>query len=83
MDKLIVITGPGRGIGAATAILAAKKGFTFCANYLRNADAANLIVEQILQQGGKAFAVQADVSDEKEVRYLFDIIDSKHGNLAA
>ena len=62
MDKVIVITGAGRGIGAATALLAGKKGYTVCVNYLKNSEAANSIVEQILQQGGKAFSVAADVS---------------------
>lgn len=50
MNKVIVITGAGRGIGAATALLAGKKGYTVCVNYLRNSKTADSIVEQILQQ---------------------------------
>lgn len=57
MNKVIVITGAGRGIGAATALLAAKQGYTVCVNYLQNTESADLVVEQILQQGGKAFSV--------------------------
>lgn len=83
MEKLIVITGAGRGIGAATALLAASRGFTVCVNYLSNGVAADAIVEQILQQGGNAFSVQADVSKEKDVEKLFSAVDQRPGYLGA
>ena len=83
MNKVIVITGAGRGIGAATALLAGKKGYTVCVNYLRNAQAANSIVEQILQQGGNSFSVAADVSLEEDVVRLFEIVDKTAGPVTA
>lgn len=83
MDKVIIITGAGRGIGAATALLAAKRGYTVCVNYLQNATSAGLIVEQILQQGGKAFSVAADISLETDVVKLFRTVDEKAGPVNA
>lgn len=74
-DKTILITGAGRGIGASTALLAAKKGYQVCVNYRSHHEAANYIVDQIRQDGGKAFAVQADVSREEEVIHLFQELD--------
>ena len=79
MNKVIVITGASRGIGAAIALLAGIKGYTVFVNYLRNSEAANSTVEQILQQGGKAFSVAADVSIETDVLRLFETVDKKAG----
>lgn len=83
MNKVIVITGASRGIGAATALLAGTRGYTVCVNYLRNSEAANSTVEQILQRGGKAFSVAADVSIEADVLRLFETVDRKGGPLTA
>ena len=83
MGKIIMITGGGRGIGAATALLAAKKGYSVCINYVKNSSTANLIVEQILQQGGNAFAVAADISIEADVLRLFETVDKKAGTISA
>lgn len=62
MQKVIIITGASRGIGAATAIQAAASGYAVCINYLKNEDAAKRVVDQIKQRGGTAIAVTANVS---------------------
>jgi NAD(P)-dependent dehydrogenase (short-subunit alcohol dehydrogenase family) len=83
MDKIIVITGGGRGIGAATARLAATCGYVVCVNYLRDEDAARAIVTEIERGGGKAIAVAADVSSEDEVVRVFETVDRELGRLDA
>ena len=62
MRKVLLVTGGGRGIGAATCILAAQKGWDVAVNYTANAAAAQLVVQQIQAHGARAIAVQADVS---------------------
>lgn len=82
MNKTVLITGGSRGIGAATAILAAKKGYQVCVNYLKNKEAALQVVDAIHQLGGKAIAIQANVSVESEVVAMFKAVDN-FGNLTA
>lgn len=82
-DEIVIITGASRGIGAATAIGAAKRGYVVCVNYLQDHESAEQIVEQIKQQGGKAIAVAADVSQEAEVERLFETVDTQLGILTA
>jgi NAD(P)-dependent dehydrogenase (short-subunit alcohol dehydrogenase family) len=72
MSKVILITGASRGIGAATAILAAERGYRVAVNYLSNHDAAGKVVSTILAAGGQAVAIQADVSKEDEIVRLFN-----------
>src|SRR5207253_577891 len=60
MDKTILITGASRGIGAACALLAARRGYTVCVNYRENEAAAHAVVRAIEAAGGHAFAVAAD-----------------------
>lgn len=79
--KTMLITGAGRGIGAATAVLAAANGFAVIVNYNRNKVAAEAVVEKIQNSGGKAVAMQADVSKEKEIIRLFEETDSRFGRL--
>ena len=81
--KTILITGAGRGIGAATARLAAERGYSVCINYHKNATAAELLVQEIESKGGSAFAVRADVSVEPEVVNLFEQVDRALGPLNA
>lgn len=70
-----MITGGGRGIGAATARFAARRGYTVCINYLQNLKAAEELVRGIEQDGGRAVAVQADIGIESEVVRLFGVVD--------
>jgi NAD(P)-dependent dehydrogenase (short-subunit alcohol dehydrogenase family) len=83
MDEILLVTGGSRGIGAATALLAARKGFAVAVNYTSNAAAANDVVAAIAAGGGQALAVQADVADEAQVLAMFDTIDRKLGRLTA
>ncbi|KPQ36419.1 MAG: 3-oxoacyl-[acyl-carrier protein] reductase FabG [Phormidesmis priestleyi Ana] len=79
----MVITGGGRGIGAATACLAAQKGYAVCVNYRQNEAAARAVVTQIEQQGGRAIALPADISSEADVMHLFNTVDTQLGPLTA
>lgn len=79
--KTMLITGASRGIGAATAVLAAANGYAVVVNYNRNKKAAESVVEKIQNSGGKAIALQADVSKEKEIIRLFEETDSLFGSL--
>jgi NAD(P)-dependent dehydrogenase (short-subunit alcohol dehydrogenase family) len=85
MDKagVILITGGGRGIGAATARLAAQRGHAVCINYLRDRASAESVVRDIAASGGRAIAVAGDVSLEKDVLNLFQECDRSLGRLGA
>lgn len=83
MTKTILITGSSRGIGASTALLAAKQGYNVCINYLKNQIAAEKVVDEISKIGGKAIAYKADTSCEKDVISLFSKIDRDFGKLTA
>ncbi len=83
MKQVLLITGGGRGIGAATARLAAEKGYAVCVNYLSNAAAADRVVKEIEAKGGEAITVAADVSREEDVMRLFDTVDRELGLLTA
>ncbi|MFN3493301.1 MAG: SDR family NAD(P)-dependent oxidoreductase, partial [Hydrogenophaga sp.] len=83
MDKhgpqVLLVTGGGRGIGAATAKLAAQQGWQVAVNYTANSLAADEVVRQIRSDGGNAVAVRADVADEAQVLAMFERIDAKFG----
>ncbi|MGE3332019.1 MAG: glucose 1-dehydrogenase [Rhodospirillaceae bacterium] len=79
MAQGLIITGGGRGIGAATARLAAQRGYAVCVNYARNQAAAEAVAAEIKSGGGTAFAAQADVGDEKDVARLFDAAEKAFG----
>ena len=81
MDNVLLITGASRGIGAATARLAAQDGWAVAVNYTANALAADEVVRAIRATGGRAIAVQADVADEAQVLRMFETIDAKLGRL--
>jgi NAD(P)-dependent dehydrogenase (short-subunit alcohol dehydrogenase family) len=80
---VLIVTGASRGIGAATAQLASARGYHVCVNYFRQQPAAEKVVEAIREAGGKAVAVQADVSDESAVVRLFDSAAQELGPIAA
>lgn len=75
MQNVMLVTGGSRGIGAATARLAAARGYAVCVNYTRNREAAEAVVDSIVSSGGRAIAVQADVAIEGNVVRLFESID--------
>lgn len=79
----MLITGGGRGIGAATAQLAAERGYAVGVNYLRDRAAAEGVVETIRVNGGRAAALQADVSKEEDVLRMFSELDRELGRVAA
>lgn len=83
MDKIVLITGGSRGIGAATALLSASQGYAVAVNYTSNSQAADEVVRQIRAMGGKAIPVQADVSDEAQVMAMFEKVNSQLGRLTA
>ncbi|MES2609275.1 MAG: SDR family oxidoreductase [Pseudomonadota bacterium] len=83
MDKIALITGGSRGIGAATAVLAASQGWAVAVNYQANQTAADAVVQQIRAQGGTAIAVQGDVAHEEQVLAMFAAVDAQLGRLTA
>ncbi|MBE0612690.1 MAG: SDR family oxidoreductase [Burkholderiales bacterium] len=83
MKKIMLITGASRGIGAATARLAAARGYAVCVNYLKNRAAADAVVADIEAAGGQALAIRADVAEEAEVVELFNCVDRQLGTLTA
>jgi len=83
MNEILLVTGGSRGIGAATALLAARKGYAVAVNYTSNEAAANDVVGRIRAGGGKAIAVQADVADEAQVLAMFAQVDSELGRITA
>jgi NAD(P)-dependent dehydrogenase (short-subunit alcohol dehydrogenase family) len=83
LDQVLLITGGSRGIGAATALLAAQRGYAVAVNYTSNSLAADEVVRTIRAGGGTAMAVQADVGDEAQVLAMFEKVDAKLGRLTA
>jgi len=80
---VMIVTGGARGIGAATAKLAAARGYAVCVNYLHARDRAEQVVRDIANQGGQAVALQADISSEAGVMALFQQVDATLGKVSA
>ena len=78
-----MVTGGSRGIGAATARLAAARGHAVCVDYTSNEAAAQRVVDEIVAAGGRSIAVQADVADEADVLRLFATCDAELGPVTA
>lgn len=83
MSKIMLVTGGGRGIGAAVAKLAARRGYAVGVNYHANADTAHAVVAEIVQGGGRAVALQADVSQEDQVLRMYGELDRQLGRIDA
>lgn len=83
MGKVIVITGASRGIGAATARLAATRGYDVCVNYRRDVAAAEAVVADVRRAGQRAIAVAADMASEADIVQLFATVDRELGPLSA
>ena len=83
MNEVLLVTGASRGIGAATARLAARRGYAVCINYRANTEAARAIAQEIERHGGRAMAVAADIALESDVVRLFRTIDQSLGPLTA
>jgi NAD(P)-dependent dehydrogenase (short-subunit alcohol dehydrogenase family) len=83
MQKIILVTGASRGIGAETARLAALAGYAVCINYYHSETAANELLDSLLASGANAIAVRADIGVESDVAHLFEAIDSQLGPLTA
>ena len=81
-DRTVLVTGASRGIGAATARLCAREGWSVAVNYTRDAAAAQSVVQAIQAAGGRALAVQADVADEAQVLAMFARVDAELPPLA-
>jgi NAD(P)-dependent dehydrogenase (short-subunit alcohol dehydrogenase family) len=82
-SKVVLITGASRGIGAATARLAAARGYAVIVNFVRDRGAATQVVDQIAANGGTAAAIQADVASESDVSRMFAEVDERFGRLDA
>jgi NAD(P)-dependent dehydrogenase (short-subunit alcohol dehydrogenase family) len=73
--EIVLITGGGRGIGAATAKLAAKRGYAVAINYKSNAEAAAKVVREIESDGGRVVAIQGDMALEADIERMFEALD--------
>lgn len=83
MSGVMIVTGAGKGIGAAVAELAGRRGYAVCVNYAHSKDAAEAVVARVAGAGGRAIAVQADVSQPAEAKRLFEETDRRLGKLDA
>jgi NAD(P)-dependent dehydrogenase (short-subunit alcohol dehydrogenase family) len=83
LQPVIIVTGGGRGIGAATAHLAAARGYAVCLTYLQDRESAEEVVRCIKSDNRKAIAIQADISAENDIVALFQRTDSELGTVTA
>lgn len=80
-EKILLVTGGGRGIGAATARAAGREGYRVIVNYVSDEKAAQRVITDIEKSGGKAEAIKADVAQEKDILRLFETIQKKFGSI--
>ena len=82
MNRVLLVTGGSRGIGAATCVRAAEDGWDVAVNYTREGDAAERVAQAVRGHGRRAITVQADVADEAAVQAMFSRVDAELGALA-
>jgi NAD(P)-dependent dehydrogenase (short-subunit alcohol dehydrogenase family) len=83
MDRVLVVTGGSRGIGAEVAQRGAAQGYKVCVNYARNKKAAQAVVDSIRDAGGEAIMAHADVAEEANVKAMFRLVDQELGPVTA
>lgn len=83
MDRVLVVTGGSRGIGAEVAQRGAAQGYKVCVNYARNKKAAQAVVDSIRDAGGEAIMAHADVAEEADVKAMFRLVDQELGPVTA
>lgn len=83
MKDVLIVTGGARGIGAATAEVAAERGYSVCINYRSSCVAAEMLARRINDRGGVAIAVEADMSDEHDIVRMFKTVDKYLGPVTA
>ena len=81
--KTLLVTGGSRGIGAAVALMAARRGYRVAVNYASNEEAADKVVAAIEAGGGEAFALRGDVGAEADILAMFETVDRRFGRLDA
>jgi NAD(P)-dependent dehydrogenase (short-subunit alcohol dehydrogenase family) len=82
MAGVMIVTGSSRGIGAATACLAAERGYDVCVNFLSNATAAETVAERVRAAGRRGIVVQADMASEADIERLFGMVDRELGRVS-
>ena len=82
MREVMLVTGASRGIGAATAVLAAERGYDVAVSYRRDAGAAESVAGKVRDRGARAVTIRADVADEEDVERMFAAVDAGLGTLA-
>jgi len=81
MQRIMLVTGASKGIGAATARIAGGRGWTVCVNYRSDEQGARRVADDIIAEAGKAITIQGDVSREEDVLRMFATIDRAYGRL--
>ena len=81
MSKVLLITGAGRGIGAATAKLAAQQGYDVAINYLRDDKAAGAVIAAVKAAGRRGIAIKGDLGREDDIARMFETVDKELGRL--